>query len=83
MSIDYWTIYSHAEPTPDPTNPPPPCLGQVWVIQENGREGLVNDMIFEKGERVPYCFGCPWPPELWPPEGAILVSGPHAPWRSF
>lgn len=81
MPTDYWTLYGTTEPTPDPSNPPPACLGQVWVMQEGGREGLVNDILLENGERIPYCFGLPWPVGFWPPEGAVLVSGPHAPWR--
>jgi hypothetical protein len=81
MSIDYWTIYGHAEPAPDPANPPPPCLGQVWVRLGETREGLVNDVTTEGGVRYAHCFGVPHGPDQWPPEGAVLVSGPYAPWR--
>lgn len=46
-----------------------------------GREGLVNDILTDDGVRTAYCFGLAFPPEYWPPEGAILVSGPRAPWQ--
>ena len=83
MKTDYWTLYGTTEPTPDPGNPPPPCIGQVWIRESDCRESTIVDMIIESGERVPYCFGVPYPPDLWPPEGAMLVYGPHAPWRGF
>lgn len=76
---DYWTLYGVVEPMPDPTNPPPACVGQVWVKPLEDREGVIVDVLLEEGIRVPYCFGVPH--YAWPPEGAVLVSGPHAPWR--
>lgn len=81
MPTDYWTLYGTTEPVPDPANPPPACLGQVWVRVGEGREGLVYDIIDDNGVRTTYVFGIPHTPDYWPPEGAVLVSGPHAPWQ--
>jgi len=76
---DYWTLYGVAEPTPDPAHPPVACVGQVWAKPLEDREGIIVDILLEDGKRVPYCFGVPH--YEWPPEGAVLVSGPHAPWK--
>jgi hypothetical protein len=77
--MNYWNLYGVTEPTPDPANPPPSCVGQVWVRLADNREGIIVDMLDEDGQRVPYCFGVPI--YAWPPEGSILVYGPHAPWQ--
>lgn len=78
--MDYWILYGATKPMPDPANPPPACIGQVWVRPADARESLVSDMLTEDGTRVPIVFGgaC----SIWPPVGALLVAGPHAPWRA-
>lgn len=80
--MNYWTLYGTFEPIPDPANPPPACLTQVWVRPLDAREGIVSDVVDDGGVRVVYCFGVAYTPDEWPPEGSILVAGPHAPWQS-
>lgn len=75
--MDFWALYGVTAPAPDPTNPPPACVGQIWV--RNGSDCAVS-VVIEEGERVPYCWGVPQ--TEWPPADAILVSGPHSPWRA-
>ncbi len=75
--MDFWALYGAIEPAPSPLTPPPACNGQVWV--RNGWDSVVS-IVMDGTTRVPYCWGVPQ--AEWPPENAILVAGPHAPWAA-
>lgn len=74
-----WAIYGTTEPVSGGPAPAP-CLGQVWYRASSNEESLISAVVEPGGVRVAYVFNAPTPPDLWPPEGAVLVAGPHAPW---
>lgn len=77
--MDVWEIYGVTKPVSG-GEAPPACLGQVWYREASHEESLISAVVEQDGVRVAYVFHAPHLPEAWPPEGAVLVSGPCAPW---
>lgn len=78
MSI--WEIYGVVEPVSGGTAPAA-CLGQVWYRASTNEESLIAAVVEQDGVRVAYVFNAPASPDEWPPEDAVLISGPHSPWK--
>jgi len=78
MSV--WEIYGVTEPVSG-GKAPIPCLGQVWYRNTSNEESLVSAIAEQDGVRVSYVFNVPHAQDAWPPEDAVLIAGPHAPWK--
>jgi hypothetical protein len=78
----------------DPIPPPPPRCNQVWIwFDDEGQIREQSSVVSVKtvttcGERVirdetviSFLDGTFYLSDNWPPKGAVLVAGPHAPWK--
>jgi len=68
-------VESNAKKIDPPPPPPPPRCGQVWADIDGKHDAMVVRVI----------GGVAWMPgnvqhREWPPERAVLVAGPGAPW---
>lgn len=57
---------------------PPPMGTQVWAWPD-GTQHVIGK-VWGVGGGVTFSNGDSLPPGMWPPQDAVLVGGPHAPW---